>query len=271
MASVDDDAYRAAEAAVVEEDPIKVDNDFFITRMLQSNGVTRNESIHLANDQSLVSQILHQSILYNAPSQLLTQEQIAEGRKDEEKSLDQTNTLKVFTVDSALNQIGGFGRFQFLTMILLTILRNYGQLPVYIFEVCIEKAEYECRSGPTQPWADCSIKFICDTRKLSLDGFEWQPKTGEDGYSYNWFVDNDMMCENQNRVNSIVSAYFFGYFIGVFFFFMPNTFGRKPSMMLSLTFYTLGSGLIAYGNSIDLKFLGYFLLGVFHLKITLSY
>ena len=104
-----------------------------------------------------------------------------------------------------------------------------------------------------------------------MNGFQWRPKVEAIGYSYNWYVDNDMMCETQTRISSIVSAYFFGYFVGVFFFFMPNTYGRKPSMVLSLTCYTLGSGLIAYGNSIEKKTLGFFLLGVFHLKITLSY
>ena len=109
MTSVDDDAFKPAGAAVVEEDPIKVDSDFFITRMLQNNGVSRNESINLANDQSLVSQILQQSIHYNAPSVLMKSE--AASFRDDEKEVDQTNTLKVFTVDSALHQTGGFGRF----------------------------------------------------------------------------------------------------------------------------------------------------------------
>ena len=52
---------------------------------------------------------------------------------------------KSFTVNSALNHIGGFGWFQTLALIFLTILRNGGNYLFYGFGFLTLEQTYRCK------------------------------------------------------------------------------------------------------------------------------
>ena len=55
------------------------------------------------------------------------------------------------------------------------------------------------------------------------------------------------------------------------FFFLPDSYGRRKSMLFSLFFFTLGSSLTVFGQTMLLKKIGFAMQGFFHLKITLSF
>jgi MFS family permease len=91
----------------------------------------------------------------------------------------------------------------------------------------------------------------------------------------NYFFDNlyvsyDLMCTPSATYNSIGSFYFIGYGIGAIFFFLPDAFGRKNIMTIFMTLIMFANYITAFG---ELKYmrLGFFLIGFFHLKISLSY
>lgn len=94
---------------------------------------------------------------------------------------------------------------------------------------------------------------------MSLPGFEYHVVNTTEGYTNNWYLKNDYMCESPTKVNSIVSFYFLGYVLGAFLFFLPNQIGRKPTMTVSLISYVIGSSLVSYGSFIELKMLGLFI------------
>ena len=55
--------------------------------------------------------------------------------------------IKTFTLDSAYEQIGGFGIFQLLAVISLTIIRNFGSVNVYMFALSTAEMPYLCRNN----------------------------------------------------------------------------------------------------------------------------
>ena len=64
---------------------------------------------------------------------------------------------------------------------------------------------------------------------------------------------------------------FVGYGIGMLMFFIPDLLGRKPSMLIMLFFNIIGGYLSVFCVDINLKKMGFFLIGMFHLKVALSY
>ena len=87
----------------------------------------------------------------------------------------------------------------------------------------------------------------------------------------NWFVSMNWICEDSNVYNGIASYYFVGYFIGIILFWMPDTLGRKTTMNFLLPNYVIATAMVIFSHSMLVKSIGFFLMGFFHLKISLSY
>lgn len=90
-------------------------------------------------------------------------------------------------------------------------------------------------------------------------------------FFYNWYVTMDLMCEPQGSVPKIGSIFFVGYGIGVILFFLPDNYGRKGSMMLTLPGLIFSQYLVLYTKNIFYIKVGFFLQGFFHLKMSNSY
>ena len=79
------------------------------------------------------------------------------------------------------------------------------------------------------------------------------------------------MCTPPSSYNSIGSFFFIGYGIGAIFFFLPDAFGRKKVMSIFMTFVMFATYISAFGTDMSHMRIGFFLIGFFHLKISLSY
>lgn len=55
------------------------------------------------------------------------------------------------------------------------------------------------------------------------------------------------------------------------FFFLPESIGRKKTIALFNSFYIYAVYLLAFDDRIEMKKLGFFLQGLFHLKISTSF
>ena len=72
--------------------------------------------------------------------------------------------LKAFTLNSVFDQIGGFGKFQVLTLIIFAFIRNFGSYPLYLFGLSVEPQEYVCAFAVDDQEFNlepCSIEHIC--------------------------------------------------------------------------------------------------------------
>ena len=79
------------------------------------------------------------------------------------------------------------------------------------------------------------------------------------------------MCSNPATYNGIASFYFIGYIVGIILFWMPDNLGRRSTMCFLLPMYAFASALSIFSDKIVIKTIGFFLQGLFHLKISLSY
>lgn len=80
----------------------------------------------------------------------------------------------------------------------------------------------------------------------------------------------DLICEIPQAYNSIGSFYFFGYAIGIIFFFLPDLLGRRKTMCIFYPLNILSCYIAIYSGTIFWKKVGFFLIGLFHVKLSLS-
>jgi len=84
-------------------------------------------------------------------------------------------------------------------------------------------------------------------------------------------VTRDLVCEPILSYSSITSFYLFGYGLGIIFMFLPEMLGRKGSMRILVSLYTINAYLSIYSESLILLKIGFFFNGFLHLKGTLCY
>mmetsp|Transcript_8570 Transcript_8570/g.14455 ORF Transcript_8570/g.14455 Transcript_8570/m.14455 type:complete len:294 (-) Transcript_8570:913-1794(-) len=187
-------------------------------------------------------------------------------------------------MNKAYNQIGGFGRFQVFTLFLMALIRNYGLYQQYGFAVLMMPQKFSCSydivspsTGKVHPivLSDCPIQLICEQRKEGeggeLTNFSYEVNKEQQNYYLNWFVADNLACEDTKRISSVSSFYFFGFSLGILLLSFPDQYGRKKSMTVILPFYVAASFLTIYSSNLNLKSVGYFMQGFLHSKITLSY
>lgn len=199
----------------------------------------------------------------------IVQEAPGQGPDDDFVPVESAGEIKAFTLNSAYEQIGGFGRFQFLVVIIFSLLRNSAQWPVYLFGMSMEPQEYLCREKPEDAFDFCSTTFIC-SKRAAHEKIEFKPLDGTNYFFDNLYVQYDLMCTPSSAYNSIGSFYFVGYGIGAMFFFLPDAFGRKNVMSIFMTFIMMATYMSSFAGMGYMR-LGFFLIGFFHLKISLSY
>ena len=62
------------------------------------------------------------------------------------------------------------------------------------------------------------------------EDFQYRLDRSVDDYLENWFVTRDLMCRNSIEYNSSASFYMIGFGLGIVFFFLPDTLGRRGTM-----------------------------------------
>ena len=178
--------------------------------------------------------------------------------------------MKVFTLNSAYSQIGGFGRFQLMALLVFILVRNFGQYTVYLFGFNVQPQTMLCRNSQTShTFQECTPEFIC--QNLDTKGFEYKQDKKNDEYLENWWIQNMYMCEPKSAVNSLVSYFFIGQGFGMFLFFLPDALGLKKALMLGMTVNIVNVYLLLYTKSMNLHRLGFLIQGIFHQRSTCTF
>lgn len=179
--------------------------------------------------------------------------------------------LHSFTTETIFDLLGGMGRYQLVHVFLMVVFRNFGTLPIYVFALSTKELPLECKMFPKDVFIPCTLDKICQLRDIHLEGFEYRPDKSHPGFFFNWWLEYDLVCNSQIIIKQCVSSVFLGYLLGFFLFFLPDKVGRKKAMVFSLFTSGVGLTLVIFGRSLVLKQLGFFILGVFHLRITLAF
>ena len=169
-----------------------------------------------------------------------------------------------YDIERAFEEMGGFGRFQWLVSIFLTITRNCGNWMYYGFAYLTMEQMYVCQFEEDGPYVSCSAEEdICSASDSGQELLGYKVDTDYDYYFNNWFVDMDLVCVSTFKVNFIISAKYIVYgVVGLLFFAMPDKYGRKFTMILWLTVHVPAQLLLLFYSSYWARFTGLVLYGL---------
>ena len=117
---------------------------------------------------------------------------------------------------------------------------------------------------------ECPSDILC-SKKDTDPNFKFWLNENHSGNFKNWLSELDLMCENRTSLASVSSCYFLGFGLGLLLMFYPDSLGRKKTMTLVMVPYIIFTQLTIFSPSLTGKKIGYFMQGLLHLKITLSY
>ena len=112
----------------------------------------------------------------------------------------------MYDIEAAFEEMGGFGKFQWIATVALVLARNGGNFMYYGFAYLTMEQMYQCRSSPNLPYSTCSAENdICPS--LDSDSpLDYRVDTSYEYYLNNWYVQMDLVCVNKLRTNSMISA-----------------------------------------------------------------
>jgi MFS family permease len=73
------------------------------------------------------------------------------------------------------------------------------------------------------------------------------------------------------QINIIVMYFYFGFVLGVIFFFTPDHFGRKPTLVFTMSTSLIAYTVLLHVPSLTAKSIAFFVMGFMHLKSSLSF
>jgi MFS family permease len=79
------------------------------------------------------------------------------------------------------------------------------------------------------------------------------------------------MCLDAKTISSTNSWFFIGFIFGIFFLTFPDKYGRKGTMNIIMPLFVVSCYFTVFSQTLFGKSLGYFLQGLFHIKVMNSY
>ena len=157
---------------------------------------------------------------------------------------------KSVNFEEALQECGGFGKFQYGVTALLVFAFMTGGWIVYALPFLTKFPDYECLDQGSQTWQSCKRTTICDD---NLPSDQWRiDYTSPDSFK-NW-VDPDKLnltCVSEGLIGSLGSMYFIGFAISSGITpLLAGKYGRKLPYLGSLLLQTLAYLVIILSKSI---------------------
>ena len=147
------------------------------------------------------------------------------------------------TIDDALDQIGGYGLFQFLTTLACTLIRSSGQYFFLGFGFLTLKQRYVCFAEDGSLY-QCSIETVCQGR---VHGLRYQIDTAYEDYLENWQQEMRLECESQSTINLLSMAYFLAVGVtGLLLFTLPDRWGCRKTLAVFGTLSSLAQFMILF-------------------------
>lgn len=177
------------------------------------------------------------------------------------------------TLEHAYEEMGGFGRFQWFSTIMLVIARNSGNFMYYGFAYLTMEQMYLCRFDPSMPFESCSAKeVICPALSSGNEQLEYEVDESYEYYLDNWFVQMNLICTPKVKVSLMISYLYMALGVaGLLLFAMPDRFGRKFTMVTNLTVHVAAQYIILFSSTLGMRSFGLILFGCAQLKQTVSY
>ena len=142
-----------------------------------------------------------------------------------------------------------------------------GSPQTYNYAFMTNRQPYLCRFDSSQEFSECSLSDLCEFRGMS--GFEYQPEEDNPNFMYNYFVDRDMLCWDENDIAYIAQTYYTGYSFSILLSYFSEKLGRsmfiKVVILPMLWVHHALEVLMPYDYKINL--LTFFILGLTRIRI----
>lgn len=181
---------------------------------------------------------------------------------DSRKPTEQLNTEKPYTLERAFQETGGFGIFQFISILCLALLRNSGMYFIYAFGYLTLQQQFLC--SKSNGFEQCSVKdAICPALERG-EHIEYKIDTGYEYYLNNWVQQMELTCIDQQTIAYLMSAYFVGVGLGgLCMHSIADKWGRKKAINLVVILHLLAQYLLLHVTNYYMRMLSFFLIGFF--------
>ena len=88
----------------------------------------------------------------------------------------------------------------------------------------------------------CSADTICS----ASDSLTYKIDTSYAYYFDNWYIQMGLYCKTPLEIGYIVSVYYIGYLVGTSFWFVPDKYGRKKTVIFSLSLELIAETVILW-------------------------
>jgi len=112
----------------------------------------------------------------------------------------------VYEFNEAVMATGGFGRFQLISTLVLTLGLMTGSSIIFGVGYLIKYPEYDCKVGGQ--WTACDREHICDNGIAKQD---WRFNYEGEGSFINWVERMDLTCTDKAIVAMPGSVFFAGF------------------------------------------------------------
>ena len=174
-----------------------------------------------------------------------------------------------FTVSSALKFVGGFGRFQVLAIICLTIMRNAGNYLFYGFGYLTLQQTYICKAGDSDIWGHCTQQVICENVATN---FEFAVDKSDPDHIENWVQEMGIQCTNRSQISILMTSYcLVSAFTGLLLSSLPDKLGRRTTMFYFVLANQMSQFLLIFWPNYWARLAGFVIMGATTIKNTTSY
>lgn len=130
------------------------------------------------------------------------------------------------------------------------------------------RQQYVCQFSQNGSYETCTDSQICSANNPPLD---FKIDTRNDDYILNWYDQVGMQCMDNQTIKLLTTIYFISFAFGGLLFYTPDRYGRKWTTLITTFFLIIGMLIAVFSTSYITKAIGLVVMGLFHIKTSISY
>ncbi|TNV81786.1 hypothetical protein FGO68_gene950 [Halteria grandinella] len=169
----------------------------------------------------------------------------------------------ILTLDQAYMRAGGFGRFQCLMVLIVSIAFASGSHIMYATNYLMQQPAYLCKDPTTLEFTvPCTQADFCDPiteKPIKEFQVDWSSPSSFE----NWVIQLNIQCDMDlsNKDNMILVSLIGQFFGQLFLSWLSDLYGRRPYFFFSLLSQIPFQVIAMYSRRLELTYFMYFFLG----------
>ena len=168
--------------------------------------------------------------------------------------------MERYNLDQAYAKIGS-GRMQWMLIFVTSIFRNSGNYVYYTFGYLILEQKFVC-SWEGGDFSTCKNEDICLAQESGDIDFVYRVDESYKYYFNNWFTEMNLVCIPKSKIGLMITVYYIAFAAGGAMFTLPETIGRKKSVMFSAFMSLIAQTTILCSRNLIVRTLCFALMGL---------